>query len=196
MRKMPALPPLAFAIAAALIALVGAPAGAAPATTAPAAAEPPPGEYRIVAGQVDRGTYLGWRVFHSVCFGCHGSGGTGTDLAPNLVERVRTMTPRDFANKVLTSYRLVPPSVEGRAEDRAREREATLEQSMRRERGAARTVVQMPAWDEHAEVPAHVLDLYAYLSARADGKLGPGKPRVAAARPSSQPPVAPKTPPR
>ena len=82
--------------------------------TAPAfAADPPPGEYRIVAGRVDRGTYLGWRVFHSVCFGCHGSGGTGTDLAPNLVERVRTMTPRDFANKVLTSYRLVPPSVEG-----------------------------------------------------------------------------------
>ena len=187
MRKLPARP-LLPAAAAALCALLA---------VAPAlAADPPPGEYRIVAGRVDRGTYLGWRVFHSVCFGCHGSGGTGTDLAPNLVERVRTMTPRDFANKVLTSYRLVPPSVEGRAEDRAREREATLEQSMRRERGAARTVVQMPAWDEHAEVPAHVLDLYAYLSARADGKLGPGKPRVAAARPSSQPLVAPKTPAR
>jgi len=25
-------------------------------------------------------------------------------------------------------------------------------------------------------VPPHVLDLYAYLSARADGGLGPGKP--------------------
>lgn len=181
MHKLPTLP--LPAVVAALIALLGTPCGAAPAL----AAEPPPGEYRIVAGRVDRGTYLGWRVFHSVCFGCHGSGGTGTDLAPNLVERVRTMTPRDFANKVLTSYRLLPPSVEGRAEDRAREREATLEQILRRERGAARTVVQMPAWDEHAEVPAHVLDLYAYLSARADGKLGPGKPRVAAAKPAAPP---------
>jgi hypothetical protein len=109
---------------------------------------------------------------------------------------VRTMTPRDFANKVLTSYRLLPPSVEGRAEDRAREREATLEQILRRERGAARTVVQMPAWDEHAEVPAHVLDLYAYLSARADGKLGPGKPRVAASKAPTKPPAAPTTPSR
>ncbi len=187
MRKLPALP-LLPAAAAALCALLA---------VAPAlAADPPPGEYRVVAGRVDRGTYLGWRVFHSVCFGCHGSGGTGTDLAPNLVERVRTMTPRDFANKVLTSYRLLPPSVEGRAEDRAREREATLEQILRRERGAARTVVQMPAWDEHAEVPAHVLDLYAYLSARADGKLGPDKPRVAASKAPTKPPAAPTTPSR
>lgn len=149
------------------------------------AADPPlPGEYRVVNGRVDRGTYLGWRVFHSACFGCHGTGGVGTDLAPSLVERVRTMTPRDFAAKVLTSYRLVPPSAEGREEDRAREREATLEQIMRRERGAARTVVQMPAWESHGQVPAHVLDLYAYLSARADGKLGPGRPVVAASKPA------------
>jgi len=34
----------------------------------------------------------------------------------------------------------------------------------------------MPAWDADPQVNLHVLDLYAYLSARADGKLGPGKP--------------------
>lgn len=163
---------LAFAVAATLA------CGAWAATEAP-----PPGEYRIVDGRVDRGTYLGWRVFHSACFGCHGSGAVGTELAPSLVERVRTMTPRDFAAKVLTSYRLVPPSAEGREEDRAREREATLDQIMRRERGAARTVVLMPAWESDRTVPAHVLDLYAYLSARADGKLGPGRPQVAAEKP-------------
>lgn len=160
-------------------------AGLLAAGAAQAAAEaPPPGEYRVTGGRVDRGTYLGWRVFHSACFSCHGTGGVGTDLAPNLVERVRSMTPRDFAAKVLTSYRLVPPSTEGRDEDRAREREATLEQIMRRERGAARSVVQMPAWEAHQQVPAHVLDLYAYLSARADGKLGPGRPQVAAEKPA------------
>lgn len=157
---------------------------AASATVHAATDAPPPGEYRVVNGRVDRGTYLGWRLFHSACFSCHGTGGVGTDLAPNLVERVRTMTPRDFAAKVLTSYRLVPPSTEGRDEDRAREREATLEQIMRRERGAARSVVQMPAWESHQQVPAHVLDLYAYLSARADGKLGPGRPAVATAKPA------------
>ena len=34
----------------------------------------------------------------------------------------------------------------------------------------------MPGWDTDDDVPPHVLDLYAYLSARADGGLGPGKP--------------------
>lgn len=173
--------PRRLAWAGALAAALLAPAGQA------ATEPPPPGEYRIVGGRVDRGTYLGWRVFHSACFGCHGSGAVGTDLAPSLVERVRTMTPRDFAAKVLTSYRLVPPSASAREEERAREREATLEQIMRRERGAARTVVQMPAWESDRTVPAHVLDLYAYLSARADGKLGPGRPRVAAEKKPARP---------
>jgi hypothetical protein len=156
--------------------------------TASIAAEPPlPGEYRVVDGRVDRGTYFGWRVFHSACHGCHGFGATGTDVAPNLLERVRTMTPRDFATKVLTSYRLVPPGTGGRAEDRAREREATreatLEDILRRERGSAGSRVLMPAWEQDPTVVPHVLDLYAYLSARADGKLGPGQPRLLSERP-------------
>ena len=35
----------------------------------------------------------------------------------------------------------------------------------------------MPAWDVDDEVAPHVLDLYAYLNARAAGVLGPGKPK-------------------
>jgi len=132
---------------------------------------PLPGDYRVTDGRVDRGTYLGWRLFHTTCYGCHGVGGVGTDLAPNLVERIKTMTPRDFAAKVLTSYRLVSP---GEAES---ERGATLEALMQRERGSARGQLVMPAWESHATVPPHVLDLYAYLSARADGALGPGQPK-------------------
>lgn len=46
--------------------------------------EPLPGDYRVVAGRVDRGTYAGWRAFHSACHSCHDVGGVGTDLAPNL----------------------------------------------------------------------------------------------------------------
>jgi cytochrome c5 len=153
-------------------------AAAAPAVTEP----PPPGEYRVTQGRVDRGTFMGWRVFHSACHGCHGVGAVGTDLAPNLAERVRTMTPREFTTKVLTSYRLVPPATGGREEDRARELEATVEEILRRERGSARARVLMPAWAGDDAVPPHVLDLYAYLSARGDGKLGPGKPAVQSAR--------------
>ena len=36
----------------------------------------------------------------------------------------------------------------------------------------------MPAWEADPKVNPHVLDLYAYLSARADGKLGPGEPKL------------------
>lgn len=140
-----------------------------------AAAPPlPPGEYRVVQGRVDAGTYNGWRVFHSACFGCHGRGGVGTDLAPNLVERIKTMTPRAFAAKVLTSYRLVPGD-----DDPAAGRDALLDEVMKRDRRARGQVV-MPAWEDDPLVPVHVLDLYAYLNARADGALGPGRPKAAA----------------
>ncbi len=133
-----------------------------------------PGEYRVVKGRVDRGTYAGWRLFHSTCYACHGVDAVGTSVAPNLLERIPTMTPRDFASKVLTSYRLVSPA----DEDSAQAREATLEDILKRDRQAARGRVLMPAWGGDAEVPPHVLDLYAYLSARAAGDLGPGKPKV------------------
>jgi Cytochrome C oxidase, cbb3-type, subunit III len=134
---------------------------------------PMPGDYRVVNGRVDRGTYLGWKLFHSACHSCHGVGGVGTGVAPNLLERVPTMTPRDFASKVLTSYRLVSPADEGTAQGH----DATLEQILRRDRNAARGQIVMPAWGGDAAVPPHVLDLYAYLSARAAGDLGPGQPR-------------------
>ena len=147
-------------------------AAAAPAQ--PREAPPMPGDYRIVDGRVDRGTYVGWRLFHSACFGCHGVGAVGTAVAPNLLERIPTMTPRDFASKVLTSYRLVSPA----DDDSAQARDATLEEILKRDRTAARGQVLMPAWGGHADVPPHVLDLYAYLSARAAGALGPGEPKV------------------
>jgi Cytochrome C oxidase, cbb3-type, subunit III len=145
-----------------------------PAHAQPREAPPMPGDYRVIDGRVDRGTYAGWRVFHSACFGCHGVDAVGSAVAPNLVERIGTMTPRDFASKVLTSYRLVSPA----DDDSAQAREATLEEIMKRNRGATRGQVLMPAWGGHADVPPHVLDLYAYLSARAAGDLGPGEPKV------------------
>ena len=138
-------------------------------------AEPVPGDYRVVQGKVDRGTYTGWRLFHTTCYGCHGVDGVGTDLAPNLVERVKTLTPRAFATKVLTSYRIVLPANDANTEDRSAVREAMIEDVMRRERGARDQIV-MPAWEADLNVKPHVLDLFADLSARADGKLGPGEP--------------------
>ena len=140
-------------------------------------AEPPPGDYRVVGGKVDRGTFTGWRVFHTACYGCHGVDAVGADLAPNLVERVNTMTPRAFATKVLTSYRIALPASEASTEDRSAVRKAMIEEVMRQERGARGQIIT-PAWEADPKVHPHTLDLFAYLSARADGKLGPGKPTL------------------
>ena len=36
--------------------------------------------------------------------------------------------------------------------------------------------IQMPAWQGEPRVQAHIADLYAWLSARAQGTQGPGRP--------------------
>jgi hypothetical protein len=147
-----------------------------------ARAEPRPGEFVVIDGRVDAGTYTGWKLFHSSCHACHGVGGVGTDVAPNLVEKIVNYTPRGFATKVLTSYRIVPMSPDSGPPQTLAEREALLELVMRRER-LERGQPLMPSWDSNADVAPHVLDLYAYLSARAEGGLGPGKPKLLPTRP-------------
>ena len=144
------------------------------------AAAPVPGEYRIESGRnggVDVGTFTGWRLFHSTCHGCHGVDALGTDVAPNLLERVGVLTPRAFVTKVLTSYRIVLPDTDTNAIDSAHSREAMIDDVLQQGR-QGRVKVVMPAWEGDATVNPHVLDLFAYLSARADGKLGIGKPKL------------------
>ena len=144
--------------------------------TAQPAGEPLPGEFVVIDGRVDAGTYAGWKLFHSSCHVCHGVGGVGSGVAPNLVERIGNYTPRGFATKVLTSYRIVPMSPDGAPPETLAEREALLELVMKRER-QERGQPLMPAWGTDPEVAPHVLDIYAYLSARAEGGLGPGEPK-------------------
>jgi mono/diheme cytochrome c family protein len=143
--------------------------------------KPMPGDFVVIDGRVDAGTYAGWKLYHTACYVCHGVDGTGTGVAPNLVERIGSYTPRGFATKVLSSYRIVPMP-DGGAADREAEREALLELLMKRERQLQGQPL-MPAWDVDDEVAPHVLDLYAYLSARAAGVLGPGKPKRLPATP-------------
>jgi hypothetical protein len=136
---------------------------------------PPPGTYSIKDGRVDIGTFLGWRVFHTTCFTCHGLDAEGTNIAPNLVQSVRGMTPRAFVTKVLTRYRLVVPSTEGESPEAFHD--AIIEEVLKQERGKQGEIT-MPAWESDLRVKPHVLDLYAYLSARAHGVLPPGKPKL------------------
>lgn len=114
--------------------------------------------------------YTGWRVFQDRCAACHGAPATGTVLAPDLLPIVRNMGPRRFVGLVLMRYDWSLPVAPAGADSAARE--ALIEGIIQRKEGA----LTMPAWQGEPRVNAHIMDLYAYLSARADGAQGPGRP--------------------
>jgi mono/diheme cytochrome c family protein len=142
-------------------------------SSAPSGAADTTKPYRVINGRVDDATYRGWRAFHSACHACHGVDAVGTAIAPNLVERVRDLSAKQFTIKVLTSYRIVMGQSEASGEDQTAIRERFAEEAMRSEAGELR----MPAWGNDEGMRPRVTDLYAYLRARADGALGPGEPK-------------------
>ena len=113
--------------------------------------------------------YLGWRQFQTSCAGCHGADATGSDNAPNLLVRVKGMSEGRFVTTVLQRYQWVLPASEAAREGAARE--ALVEDILRRRQGES----LMPAWESEPSVKVHILDLFAYLNARASGALGPGR---------------------
>jgi len=112
--------------------------------------------------------YSGWRVFQQRCATCHGSDATGAS-APDLLPRVREMGERRFVNLVLYRYDWTLPA--GQAGEGAA-REALIDAIVQRREGA----LTMPAWQGEPVVVAHVGDLYTWLSARAAGSQGTGRP--------------------
>lgn len=129
--------------------------------------------YRIVDGRVDSSTYIGWQVYHQACHACHGVDATGTTLAPSLVERMRNLSAEAFELKVASSYRIIMSLEAATSDNPTARREALLAQIGRHED----PVLLMPAWDGDPKVRPHLSNLYAYLRARSDGALGPGKPQ-------------------
>lgn len=114
--------------------------------------------------------YTGWRVFQDRCATCHGPDANGAEKGPDLLPLVQQMGPRRFLGLVLKRYDWnLPPSQAGKG------REATdtlIEDVMRRKEPA----LTMPAWEGNPTVSAHIVDLYAYLSARAEGVQGRARP--------------------
>ncbi len=133
--------------------------------------------YVVADGKVDQGTYIGWQVFQENCARCHGPGAAGTDLAPNLTERINWLSPDQFRLRVLNRYFITVPLDEAVAEG-----SANMEQAMEEavEARAAKPVpaVDMPRWRDNPDVRDHLRELYAWLTARADGVLGPGIPEI------------------
>lgn len=114
--------------------------------------------------------YIGWRVFQDRCASCHGPAATGTANAPNLLPRLRDMGPRQFVSLVLQRYDWSLPAPQASSESAARE--ALVEVIMQRKEAP----LTMPAWEGEPRVSAHILDLHAYLSARAEGRQGVERP--------------------
>lgn len=114
--------------------------------------------------------YTGWRVFQDRCAQCHGPDASGTGIGPDLLVKVNEMGPRRFMALVLKRYDWNLPLPQTDKESEAMD--ALVEEVMQRKSA----LIAMPAWEGEPRVSVHIADLYAYLSARAQGTQGSGRP--------------------
>jgi mono/diheme cytochrome c family protein len=114
--------------------------------------------------------YTGWRVFQDRCAACHGTDAMGTAKGPDLLPKMREMGPRRFVSVVLTRYDWELAAAQAGSTGAARE--TLIDEVLQRKS----TALPMPAWQGEPQVDAHIVDLYAYLVARAEGTQGPGRP--------------------
>ncbi len=96
--------------------------------------------------RVGTDTYVGWRTYNGNCARCHGAGGTGSSLAPDLTQRIerKNMTYEQF--------------------------EAIVRD------GTSGPMGVMPPWGENPNVMSRTENVWAYLQARTDGALSVGRP--------------------
>lgn len=125
-----------------------------PAAAADQSAELPPVDpqdnpYNVLDGKVDKGTYNGFRRYHASCHTCHGPAGNGSTFAPALTESVQRLDYGEFLDVV----------VNGRQVD-----DATGQRVM-------------PAFGTNPNVMNYIHDIWGYLKARADGAIGPQRPK-------------------
>ncbi len=141
------------------------------AACSPDVRDPRPDRELAGPAQPQGSVYAGWRVFQDRCAGCHGAAAGGTATAPDLLPRMRQTSPREFVGIVLMRYEwgfaAAPAGTDGAV------REGLIDDVVQRRQG----LLEMPAWEGEPAVAAHVMDLYAYLAARAEGSQGPGRPQ-------------------
>ncbi len=130
-------------------------------------------QYEVIEEKVDPATFLGWNYYHGVCIRCHGLGGTGTEIAPNLLERVKRITPAQFNIKVLHQY-----AVKFTTDDWIDLEESMYKEILKQAQRDRGEIATMPKWENNPAVRDNVDNIYRYLKARSDGVLGPDKPKI------------------
>jgi len=127
--------------------------------------------YWVEDGKVDASTFIGWSLFHNTCVGCHGVGGGGTELAPDLTQSVEKLSPVAFSTKVFHQYSMP-------VGDRTDMTNAIMAEVRKDEMRESGELEKMPQWKNNPLVRAHVLNIYGYLKARHDGVIGPERPEL------------------
>ena len=137
----------AFAVAG-LCSLLGLGAAVVQAPPGAAAAEEEK-PYKVEDGKVDQGTYNGYRRYGASCLRCHGQNGDGSSYGPSLVESLKHLSREQFNEVVING----------------RQNITAAQQNV------------MPAFGAVEDVVLYLDDIYAYLKARSDGAVGPGRPQ-------------------
>lgn len=104
--------------------------------------------YRVENGRIDENTFHGWQLFGEHCERCHAPGAVGVEY----------------------------PYTPALAESLKTMSKARFKQIVTNGKQCGEPLV-MPSFGETPAVMLRLDDLYAYLKARADGLLGPARPK-------------------
>jgi Cytochrome C oxidase, cbb3-type, subunit III len=129
--------------------------------------------YQAVNGKVDAATFIGWSMYHNACVNCHGVGGVGSDMAPDLTEIADRLSPEQFRLKVMHNT-----IVRFTGDDWRNMEQAMFEEIAKQEKRDTGELETMPRWKHNPAVTANIKNIYRYLKARADGAIGAKKPGI------------------
>lgn len=132
------------------------------------------GNFQVEDGKVDPATFIGYTTYSSVCVSCHGVGGVGTEVAPDLTtDRMDRLSPEQFRLKVM--HRTI---VKFTTDDWLNMEESMFNEIAKQESRDKGELESMPRWQYNPMVTKNVDNIYRYLKARAANAIGPDKPGV------------------
>jgi len=105
--------------------------------------------YNVQNGVVDQHIYNGYRRYGQSCHRCHGPDGAGSSYAPSLTESLKHIDYDQFVDVIINGRQNVTQAQNN----------------------------VMPSFGTTEDVVNYLDDIYGYLKARSDEKLGRGRPK-------------------